>query len=45
MGPGTVGEQEQGRITVAFDDAGYKTLDAALVAELGLLDVLERAGA
>jgi ATP-dependent DNA helicase RecQ len=36
-GEGTVGQVERGQITVVFDDVGYKTLDAELVAERGLL--------
>ena len=36
-GEGTVGQVEGGQITVVFDDVGYKTLDAELVAERGLL--------
>src|SRR3954452_18628049 len=37
-GEGTVGQVEGGQITVVFDDVGYKTLDAELVAERGLLE-------
>src|SRR3954469_8523270 len=36
-GEGTVGQVEGGQITVVFDDVGYKTLDAELVAERELL--------
>jgi ATP-dependent DNA helicase RecQ len=36
-GEGTVGGVEAGRLTVVFDSVGYKTLDAALVEERGLL--------
>jgi ATP-dependent DNA helicase RecQ len=36
-GAGTVAQVEGGQITVVFDDAGYKTLDAGLVAERELL--------
>src|SRR5947209_5947836 len=36
-GEGTVGQVENGQITVVFDEVGYKTLDAGLVAERGLL--------
>src|SRR3712207_6093245 len=36
-GDGTVGQIENGQITIVFDDVGYKTLDAGLVAERGLL--------
>src|SRR3954447_5395758 len=39
-GPGTVAQVEGGQITVVFDDAGYKTLDAELVAERSLLETL-----
>jgi ATP-dependent DNA helicase RecQ len=37
-GIGTVGRLEGDQITVVFDTVGYKTLDAALVAERGLLE-------
>jgi ATP-dependent DNA helicase RecQ len=37
-GPGTVGRIEGDQITVVFDSVGYKTLDAGLVSEKGLLD-------
>jgi ATP-dependent DNA helicase RecQ len=37
-GVGTVGRIEGDQITVVFDSVGYKTLDAALVAERGLLE-------
>jgi ATP-dependent DNA helicase RecQ len=39
-GAGTVAQVEGGQITVVFDDAGYKTLDAGLVAERALLEPL-----
>src|SRR4051794_24447917 len=39
-GAGTVAQTEGGQITVVFDDAGYKTLDATLVAERELLEPL-----
>jgi ATP-dependent DNA helicase RecQ len=39
-GAGTVAQVEGGQITVVFDDVGYKTLDAGLVAERGLLEPL-----
>src|SRR3954463_1612872 len=39
-GEGTVGQLENGQITVVFDEVGYKTLDAGLVAERGLLTVV-----
>src|SRR4051812_17560073 len=39
-GAGTVGQLENGQITVVFDEVGYKTLDAGLVAERGLLSVI-----
>src|SRR5213075_66047 len=39
-GAGTVAETEGDLITVVFDEAGYKTLDATLVAERGLLEPL-----
>src|SRR3954447_11107979 len=39
-GEGTVAQVEGGQITVVFDDVGYKTLDAALVAERGLLEIV-----
>jgi ATP-dependent DNA helicase RecQ len=37
-GDGTVGRVEGDLITVVFDSVGYKTLDAGLVAERGLLE-------
>jgi ATP-dependent DNA helicase RecQ len=37
-GEGTVAQVEGDQITVVFDDEGYKTLDAGLVAERGLLE-------
>ncbi len=40
-GPGTVGRIEGDQITVVFDSVGYKTLDAALVAQRGLLNRAE----
>src|SRR3954470_17346381 len=39
-GAGTVAQVEGGQITVVFDDAGYKTLDAGLVADRALLEPL-----
>jgi ATP-dependent DNA helicase RecQ len=39
-GEGTVAQLEDGKVTVVFDDVGYKTLDATLVAERGLLEPL-----
>ena len=36
-GPGTVGQVDDGQITVVFDTVGYRTLDAGLVAERALL--------
>ena len=39
-GAGTVAQVEGGQITVVFDDAGYKTLDAELVVERALLEPL-----
>src|SRR3954451_9032014 len=39
-GAGTVAQVEGGQITVVFDDAGYKTLDAGLVADRALLKPL-----
>jgi ATP-dependent DNA helicase RecQ len=39
-GEGTVGQVENGQITVVFDDVGYKTLAADLVEERGLLTVV-----
>jgi ATP-dependent DNA helicase RecQ len=39
-GVGTIGQLENGQITVVFDEVGYKTLDAGLVAERGLLSVI-----
>jgi ATP-dependent DNA helicase RecQ len=36
-GEGTVGGVDDGHVTVVFDTVGYKTLDAALVEERGLL--------
>jgi ATP-dependent DNA helicase RecQ len=39
-GEGTVGQVEQRQITVVFDTVGYKTLDAELVSERGLLRAL-----
>jgi ATP-dependent DNA helicase RecQ len=36
-GEGTVGGVDDGHITVVFDTVGYKTLDAGLVEERGLL--------
>jgi ATP-dependent DNA helicase RecQ len=42
-GPGTVGRIEGDLLTVVFDSVGYKTLDAGLVTERGLLERLEAA--
>lgn len=39
-GAGTVGQVEDGQVTVVFDTVGYRTLDASLVAERGLLERL-----
>jgi len=39
-GEGTVGQIENGQITVVFDDVGYKTLDAELVSERELLKLV-----
>jgi ATP-dependent DNA helicase RecQ len=39
-GAGMIAQVEGGHITVVFDDVGYKTLGAALVAERGLLEPL-----
>jgi ATP-dependent DNA helicase RecQ len=39
-GEGTVGQVEDDQLTVVFDTVGYKTLDAALVRERGLLEPL-----
>ena len=36
-GEGTIGRIEGDQLTVVFDSVGYKTLDAGLVAERGLL--------
>ena len=36
-GPGLVARVEDGRVVVAFEDAGYKTLDVATSLENGLL--------
>jgi ATP-dependent DNA helicase RecQ len=36
-GPGTVGQVEDGRVTVVFDGVGYKTLELELVLQRGLL--------
>jgi ATP-dependent DNA helicase RecQ len=38
-GPGTVGQVEDGQVTVVFDTVGYKTLGVGLVLERGLLEV------
>ncbi len=40
-GEGTVGQVEDGQLTVVFDTVGYKTLDAGLVRERGLLTAVE----
>lgn len=37
FGTGAVVDVEGGRITVLFEDVGYRTLDAAIVEERGLL--------
>jgi ATP-dependent DNA helicase RecQ len=37
FGAGVVQRLAEGRVTVAFDDEGYRELDAELVAERGLL--------
>jgi ATP-dependent DNA helicase RecQ len=37
-GPGTVGQVEDGQVTVVFDTVGYKTLGIDLVVERGLLE-------
>ncbi|HEU4657878.1 MAG TPA: ATP-dependent DNA helicase RecQ [Capillimicrobium sp.] len=37
-GEGTIGRIEGDQLTVVFDSVGYKTLDAGLVAERGLLE-------
>lgn len=34
FGPGTVTRVEDGAVTVLFDEAGYRTLDGRLVAEV-----------
>jgi ATP-dependent DNA helicase RecQ len=39
-GEGTVSQVDGGHVTVVFDSVGYRTLDASLVAERGLLSVL-----
>ena len=39
-GQGTVGQLEDGHITVVFDSVGYKTLSLALVRERGLLSAV-----
>ena len=39
-GEGTVGQLENGQITVVFDEVGYKTLDAELVTDRELLRVI-----
>ena len=38
-GSGTVGQVEDGQVTVVFDTVGYKTLGVDLVVERGLLEV------
>ncbi len=40
-GAGTIGRIEGDQLTVVFDSVGYKTLDAGLVAERGLLERLD----
>ncbi len=37
-GTGQVARLDDGQLTVVFDTVGYKTLDAELVAERGLLE-------
>jgi ATP-dependent DNA helicase RecQ len=37
-GPGTVGQVEDGQVTVVFDSVGYKTLGIDIVVERGLLE-------
>ena len=37
FGEGTVMDVEDDRVTVLFDDAGYRTLDLAVVEEIDLL--------
>ena len=37
FGRGTVARIDDGTVTVLFEEAGYRTLDAHLVAEEGLL--------
>jgi ATP-dependent DNA helicase RecQ len=37
-GPGTVGRVQDDRLTVVFDDIGYKTLDLDLVLDRDLLE-------
>jgi ATP-dependent DNA helicase RecQ len=36
-GEGTVAQVDDGHVTVVFDSVGYRTLDAGLVADRGLL--------
>jgi ATP-dependent DNA helicase RecQ len=40
-GPGTVSGRERDQVTVVFDSVGYRTLDAGLVVERGLLKPAE----
>jgi ATP-dependent DNA helicase RecQ len=43
-GEGTVGQVENGQITVVFETVGYRTLDAELVAERHLLRRVDESG-
>lgn len=38
FGTGTVTDLEEDRVTVLFDDVGYRTLSLDVVAEQGLLE-------
>jgi ATP-dependent DNA helicase RecQ len=38
FGPGTVMQEEDGRVTILFEDAGYRTLDIDTVLESGVLE-------
>jgi ATP-dependent DNA helicase RecQ len=38
FGPGSVVDADDGTVTVLFDEVGYRTLDAGIVARKGLLD-------
>jgi ATP-dependent DNA helicase RecQ len=44
-GEGLISHVEDGHITVVFDTVGYRTLDMGLVAERGLLQLVDGAGA